>query len=226
MTAWIRRGISIVFGLALIGLATACGGATRTPEDPGAAAGQAPDLGSCDVTVTGSPALTVTSSGDLSSVATDYWLSYADTRGILESTAQDEDPDARPPDSRLYVESGMLANPRVIALGVACRDAQASVALVPGALSRYEHVPFRPNTYEIAPVSAVADAAMGTFVALVEIVKDGESIPYVVYQPGTLTIAEFDAAHIAGTFEFKAGSPSRERIEAKGHFNYRRPDVR
>lgn len=212
-----HRLAGCVLSIALTVFATGCG--SKEAEPPG---GTTPSpTGQCQVTITGAVTTSFTSPGGYDAVATDYWLSDAETRALLEVIADDpEDPHFTDRDTE--IEQGMLRDPRFITLGLFCRSSDAGVMLLPGLHSAYFNVPFGPHTYEIAPGAEVTDVIPGNFAAIVNLVEAGQPARYVVAEPGELTISIFNRSRIAGAFSFPAASGG-SKIEVRGQFDFRKP---
>lgn len=220
--------IRLVLG-GILATGVGCAGGTGTNQASGAGGGLLPDqelsfdLGSCDVTIAGARSVSYQTPGGPLTFASDYWLTDAQVRDLLEAEAALDEMIA-PEDVPRVVDLGMSRDPRYFPMAMFCLGPDAGVSLVPGSQSRYADVPFRSNAYEIAPVGRADEAIAGNFAALVSLFENGENVEYVVTEPGELIVEQFHRSRISGSFAFQAAGPDgTEAIDVSGRFEFRRP---
>jgi hypothetical protein len=191
-------------------------------DGPAFPAGASP-LGYCSVTVTGAQATSFVVPADEADFDTDYWRTDAEARELIRGVLRFDEYRVYEEDEEYLTEQAMARDPRLTLFVMDCNGEQGGVTLVPGKFSRYADVPFRPNTYEIAPAANMEAVTEGVFLATISVGSGAASRDYTVVEPGVLNITVFNELQIAGTFTFKATSADGQVIVMQGKFDYRKP---
>lgn len=173
------------------------------------------DFGSCSVRATGDFTTEWSANGGAAAVYTDYWFDEDELREQHDFFAVED----TPPFDELIAAGKQVFSLLLLNCG---SGTIPSISFFVSDVTTRADFPFAPGTYEIAVSGAfgASDAGPGVVSAIVTL--DDEAL--IGSTGGTLTITEWDATHIAGTFSFgieeKLGDAERAG-QIDGEFDFK-----